>query len=281
MGEGRPSDKYADRIAESVDLLRGNVRWTLIAFGAIATILLAGSQLSTIGHFEWNSARFLIGLVAAAVALGAAALAVNSALAVAYAGYTELETLSQEDIDFINANLPLLEGYSNVGALKHAYAQAINDRFSAFNAPKKEAAVIAGHERWYHYIDSLVDKVLSYVRYNRIRVESDRSRRKIFWASLIAGFSLIVFAWAANPPAEAPSKVTQDPPMGAGLEFTAEGKTMLASTLGLSCVSNAKIGVILLGMTDGKLDMVSVKSGDCPVARFTVTPEIGHLLAAP
>lgn len=75
--------------------------------------------------------------------------------------------------------------------------------------------------------------------------------------------------------------MTQNPPVGAGLEFTAEGKTMLASTLGLSCVSNVKIGVIMLGMTDGKLDMVSVQSGDCPVARFTVTPEIGHLVAAP
>jgi hypothetical protein len=279
--ESRPPDKYADRIAESVDLLRGNVRWTLLAFGAIAMTLLAGSQLSNLGHFEWYSIRFLIALTAAAVALAAAAYAVKSVLAVAYAGYTELDNLSQDDIDFINANRPLLEGYSSVDALKQAYNKAISDRYSAFNAMRRDAKVIAGHERWYQYIDRLVDKVLSYVRYNRIRIEADRSRRTLFSASLFAGFSLIIFAWAANPPGESRPKVAQNPPSPAGLELTAQGKTVLALTLGTACVGKAEIAVILLGMADGKLDIITVKSDDCPVARFTVTSEIGHLAAAP
>ena len=108
-GDSAKADKYESQLAQAVEHLRGNVKWTLIAFGAIGTTLLAGSQLSNLGKFQWTEPRLWVALLCALVALGVAAYAVRSALVVAYTGYVELNSLTDEDIAYVERNPALLK----------------------------------------------------------------------------------------------------------------------------------------------------------------------------
>jgi hypothetical protein len=124
-GSANPTpDQYETNVAQAVEYLRGNVKWTLIAFGAIGTTLLAGSQLSNIGRFEANEPRLWVGLVCALAALLAAAYAVNSAMKVAYAGYTEFFDLGEPQRNFVQRNPALLEGFDTVVAVALAYQKS-------------------------------------------------------------------------------------------------------------------------------------------------------------
>ena len=105
---GPAPDKYEKRSTEAVEYLRGNVRWTLVAFGAIGTTLLAGSQLSNIGKFGGGELRLWIAVAFALFALGAAAYAVRSALSpgVAYTGDVDIYDLKQADTDLFRNSTP-------------------------------------------------------------------------------------------------------------------------------------------------------------------------------
>src|SRR4029077_11575516 len=91
------SNKYDLRITQSVESLRNNAKWTLVAFGAIGTTLLAGSQLSSLGKFPLDDLRLWAALAFAGIALIAATLAVRSALQVANAGNVEIDHLKPGD----------------------------------------------------------------------------------------------------------------------------------------------------------------------------------------
>jgi hypothetical protein len=121
-------DRYETSVTQAVEYLRGNVKWTLIAFGAIGTTLLAGSQLSNIGKFQPNEFRLWFAIGCALAALLAAAYAVNSALKVAYAGYTEFFDLGEADRTFVQRNPGLSEGFDTVVALALAYQRCVTAR---------------------------------------------------------------------------------------------------------------------------------------------------------
>ncbi|MBI3704950.1 MAG: hypothetical protein HY244_14150 [Rhizobiales bacterium] len=273
------SDKYATRLTLAVEHLRGNVKWTLVAFGAIGTTLLAGSQLSNLGKFNYDEPRLWLALLCAMLALGAAAYAVRSASAVAYSGYTELYSLQQSDIEYIEHNNALLEGFANVDALKREYEKAIKTRHRNLMNPNSEPGALADDKIWYFYLDGLVDKVLSYIRYNRIQQQVDRSRTELAAASIVAAIGLVGFAWAANPSAEHATVVLKAPPSEARLALTSAGKTTLAPVLGAPCVALDRIEVIVLSVTTAGSEVITAKTKDCPVARFTLTDALGKLAA--
>ena len=269
------SDKYAARLTQAVEHLRGNVKWTLLAFGAIGTTLLAGSQLSNLGKFGYDEPRLWFALGCALLAMAASAYAVASALAVAYSGYTELYGLDEADIAYVQHNKALLEGFASVDALRREYEKATEKRHRHLMNPETDAGELADDKIWYFYLDGLVDKVLSYIRYNRIQQQVDRSRTQLTVASVVAALALIGFAWAANPSAEQPALVLRSPASQAKL--SASGKATLTPVLGADCAARATIDVIVLNVTTSGSEVVTLASKDCPVARFTLTSGMGKL----
>lgn len=270
-------DKYDDRLAQAVEHLRSNVKWTLIAFGAIGTTLLAGSQLSNIGKFAWDDTRLWLALAAALITLLAAAYAVRASLLVAFAGYTEFYDLSEDDIAYVQQNPALLEGFASVADLRAAYEQCIAERHATLTAAIKDPAAIHHYEIWFAYLDRLVDRVLAYIRFNRIRLQSAEARQQLFAASIIAAVFLIVFAWASNPVEEQKTTVLRGPPSSAQLTLSEAGKAAFSSALGAQCIAGAQLPVILLGVTGGKFDVVTLKTADCAVARLTIDDSLGQL----
>lgn len=270
-------DKYDARLTQAVDNLRGNVKWTLIAFGAIGTTLLAGSQLSNLGKFHIDEPRLWMALVFAVLALGAAAYAVRSTLVVAYTGYTELYSLEPADEAYVEKNKALLEGFGTVKALKDAYEDCIATRHGALTAADKDVDAITSNEIWFGYLDGLVDNVLSYIRYNRIRRQAERSRSELTGASIVAGAALVGFAWAANPGNERSIVVLKAPASEARLTLTESGKRTLAPVLGANCAALDHIDVVVLGVTTAGAEVLTLKTKDCPVARFSLTDAWGKL----
>ncbi|HWK95129.1 MAG TPA: hypothetical protein VNR39_06880 [Pseudolabrys sp.] len=274
-GDAVKVDKYDARLTQAVENLRSNAKWTLVAFGAIGTTLLAGSQLSSLGKFAYDEPRLWFALFCALVALGVAALAVRSTSAIAYSGYVELNNLEQADIDYAERNPALLEGFRSVADLKAAYEDAITDRHEGFFAGHT-ADELQNAENWYRYIDTLVDKVLSYIRYNKIRQQSERSRTDLTRASIAAAAALVGFAWAANPAGEQ-SLGVQTVPARATLNLTEAGRAALAPMLGGRCAALRDMGVVILGLTTSGPDIVTLGDSQCSPVRFTLTTALGSL----
>lgn len=216
----------------------------------------------------------------ALVALGAAAYAVRSALKVAYTGYTEFYGLAQADIDYIQSNRVLLEGFASFNDLKQAYEQCIRIRHREFIAPEKNLLALQSNEIWFGYLDGLVKKILSYVRYNNIRKQAELSRYQLTGASIAAGAALVGFAWAANPKSEPATVVLRAPTSEATLALTDVGKKTLLPLLGPSCTALDHVQVIILNVATTGSEVVSLKTKDCPLARFNINDTLGKLSAA-
>jgi|GEM_PF-229887 len=270
--------KYDIRLTKSVEDLRSNAKWTLLAFGAIGTTLLAGSQLSNLGKFGLSDPRLLVAVGCAIFAMVAATFAVWSALRVANTGYVEFYHLEPGDIEYVERNSALLEGFGTVRNLREAYDNAIRARHAAITAERVDEQTFNSAEIWFNYLDGLVDIVVSYIRYNRIRQEAERSRAQLIGSSVIAALSLLGFAWAANPGAEQPP-VLHSPASAAKLTLTAAGKTVLAPVIGEKCAALASIDVIVLNVTTSGSEVVTISNSDCPIARFTLTNAQGSLVS--
>lgn len=280
-GSANPTpDQYETNVAQAVEYLRGNVKWTLIAFGAIGTTLLAGSQLSNIGRFEANEPRLWVGLVCALAALLAAAYAVNSAMKVAYAGYTEFFDLGEPQRNFVQRNPALLEGFDTVVAVALAHQKSAALRHQELVADQPDPQNLTDNEIWFGYLNKLISKVVAYVRYDAIKQEAERSRRELKYASIVAGAALVGFGWAANPKTEQPIVLLKSPTSEASLTLTADGKAALAPLLGASCAALSQIKVIVLSVGAAESDVISLKTKDCALARFTVKDTLGKLSAS-
>jgi len=273
-------DKYEIQLTQAVDYLRGNVKWSLVAFGAIGTTLLAGSQLSNLGRFQIDEPRLWAAVLFAVLALGAASYAVRTAQAVAYTGHVEYSQLTQSDYDFIENNRPILEGFDSVAALRETYQRIIAQRYRALMTPGTPATVLESNEHWYAYLDSMNDKILAYIRYNRIRLQVDRSRTELTAASIVAAIGLVGFAWAANPAKDNPTILLKSPASEAALTLTEAGRTTLAPVLGKACTAQSHIEVIVLNVTATSTEVLSLKTKDCPLVRFTMNDALGKLAAA-
>ena len=275
---GAKPDKYETRLTQSVENFRSNAKWTLVAFSAIGTTLLAGSQLSSIGKFPLNEPRLWAAAAFAVVAMLAATAAVRSALKVANAGYVEFSNLSKADTDFIERENPaLLEGFETIENLKGWYALCIEKRFEVISQPAMDQAALANVERWFVYLDGLIDNIMSYIHFNKIRQQSEESRGQLIEASIFAAVALLGFAWAANPRIEQPVVVLSYPTPEATATLTDLGKKTLMPLLGTSCVALDRVPIIVLNVTTTGIDVVSMKSKDCALARFTLTDTLGRV----
>jgi hypothetical protein len=272
--------KYDLRLSQSVEDIRSNVKWTLVAFGAIGTTLLAGSQLSSLGKFALDEPRLWAALAFAMLALGAASFAVRSAQKVANAGYVEFYDLHPTDVQYVQRNAALLDGFATVDNLRAWYDNCVTARHAGLTDPADQET-IENNETWFNYLDGLVDTVVSYVRYNRIRQQSEQSRSRLTWASIVAAVALLGFAWAANPKADQPAIVVlKSPASEAALTLTELGKQTLAPILGADCVAHVPIAVIVLSVGGPESDVVSLKTKDCALARFTIKDTLGKLSAS-
>lgn len=192
-------------LAAGRDLIRSAAKWFITGIGAIGAVLVAGSQVSSLGALTVDSPRLWI--AAAGVVLGLAAVlvamwSVVDVLAgrlwtwddvVAACSESQPESLDRTEIrrrkfvrEWIAQNPSALGSYESVQHIKTEYDNAdpedehINDLTELMSELADKAATVDLDARWL------------------------RLRRTIAVGVAIGAIGVVVFAWAANPPKPPP-----------------------------------------------------------------------------
>ncbi len=282
----------ADPLTAGVDRIRDVAKWLIGAFAAVAAIMVAGSQLSSIGTLEvgW---RLLVAVIGGVAALSGAAWAIWLLTDVLLPEETTVANVLAEATDCksplartIAANPHLLLGYPDVAALDTAYKNARAEQARAQDlvnaSPNDQAALqqvdqAAGKaERLFARLRQLTTRAAFY----RQQQEFKDSRTQLYLAALLAAIGLGTFAWAANPPEDKKEDTAAPAPAVAApatvqIILNAEGKQTLTPLLGDACASQATgtgVKALAIAATATTVDLVIIPGGLCErPARFTLT----------
>jgi hypothetical protein len=142
-----------------------------------------------------------------------------------------------------------------------------------------ELEFVRGHLREYRTGVQLVAYLDVFLRTRqRFRVASFA----VLILSVFATFGFVVFAWAANPPADRIAAAPQLP-VDATLRLTSDGQDALGDQLGATCAATAAVDgirVIALSSSDQGIEVVVVATANCPEPRqLTVSAGNGTVTA--
>jgi Pentapeptide repeats (8 copies) len=186
-GTGSPSSLAAGR-----DLIRSAAKWFIAGLGAIGAVLVAGSQVSSLGALDPETGRLWIAVAGVAVGLGAVLFAMWAVVDIlasrqwTWDAVVRASTSSSSDgrpvRDWLAANPSALGGYTSVDDINVTYENADEED------PDLPALVAL--------MTAVTDKVAT--------VDLDRRWLRVRWR-IAAGVTfgaigILVFAWAANPP---------------------------------------------------------------------------------
>lgn len=273
----------ASALQTAADRIRETAKWLTVSFAALGAIMVAGSQLSSIGALEVGSDRFSAAVTGGIVAtLGALTILLAVAWTATNPAIT-LQSLAQKPpkgAEDVVSDRSLLEGYDNAEQVEDDYSTALNERKIAFAAhyadPEvvhlKTAAELADARAVHiHAIGSNLVAVASY------SALSHRWRVTVRWivlGALLSAFGLGVFAWAANPPEEAKASTAAAnvlaTPTPQVVKLTATGIKALQEKLGDNCKTAENINVLVLANTPSGPDVL-VETIDCARIRVVMT----------
>jgi hypothetical protein len=288
---------YAQGIAQ----LRLTARWMTGALAAVASVMVAGSQLSSIGKLSWNEdgGRLWAAIVAVVVAVLAVVLAIYLLTRAQMPGDSNLQSLAAAAKDpssklakAAQADPSFTRGRKDIDAF-------LKDLAAARRSFYERKAVLADREEDVLNADAAHlgdaeaarDKAAKYLALAEVRLDDLRKgqralseldvylniRRKfavtspgVLASALVAAGGFIVFAWAANPSdraAAAGDAIPQQPSL-ARLVLNASQATNLKHTLGADCAQAATrpggIPVIALSATKDEVEVVLIPSRSCP-----------------
>ncbi len=201
MPAGEQVSGSAD-LSASRELVRSAARWFIAGLGAIGVVLVAGSQLSSVGALSPGTLRFWLAI--AGVALGL--------LAILWAMWRVVDVLSPaqwafEDLvaawDASSAEPPTPRWWNR--RERRSVGRFLRDHptfLGGFDSPAAIAAVYeqssahrAGLDDLVDLMDDLLDKASTVDLHSRFTT----LRGQIAAGVLLGAAGIILFAWAANP----------------------------------------------------------------------------------
>jgi hypothetical protein len=247
----------SEAVAKGVDRVREAAKWLIGAFAAIGGVLIAGSQLSSLGGLEGG--RLLLAVLAAVLALVGLALAIWLVFDIMLPSQATLHDLVEAErrgdqgLGTIARDHPeLLQGYSKkVAGLQSSYRAALIQRRRALEGNYQTPPTVSDDEvlRANNRVTSIgyaVDAVLSVAVYLALdrKLRSQSRKWLLFAAALGTAVAIIGFVFAANPP--------QDDEAGgdttAGLQL--DGALLPNASLAGQDLSNANLEATTLSDAD-------------------------------
>lgn len=192
----------------AIDKLRDSARWLILAFAAIGVALAGSAPLSNLGQLKIDDWRLWIAVGAAVVGLGAIAAAIWAAVSVAEPITCDLPTLvqDQELAAMFAANWELLRGHGrSLAAFDAEYGDAREDYLEALQrlerdrTPKNIHDEAEAKKRLFD-LAPVVERISEEGLLIGARRKYRRALRSMFAAALLAGFAIVAFTWASNPP---------------------------------------------------------------------------------
>ncbi|QKJ20273.1 hypothetical protein [Microbacterium hominis] len=278
MGDAPAS---GDGIQAASDRIRETAKWLTVSFGAIGALLLAGTQLSSIGQLSAGSERLTVAVTGGVLAgLGTIAVLVASVL-VATTPVMSLSRLAHAKppvgTEAARTDRFLLMGYESVGTLQSAYQTAITERRTAieqYTGTQTDADRAAQARA--QTIDGIVTRLVQVAAHTNL----SRRWRNAVWpiciGAVVAAVGVILFVWAANPPEDAAGStltpgVLDDAKAGV-LTLTSLGQEALAEAL--DCEVDEPLEVLVLERDDAGAEVIVIARG-CEAVRALVTPAWG------
>lgn len=210
MPDAPPSPpQQPDQYAAAIDSCRGVLKWVLSTFGAIAAILVAGLQLTSVGQL--HGTRLVVSVVAFSVAFGSVFWIIMLAIRVlAPTGGTYSEFESGAAFHALRESLvrdqaPLRGKASSAEELAREYTESLKQEGEAYRI----AAADPSDENIHKYATATANRqslyptlmaITSFGVYLRVRELFDQTGTAIKFLVPVIAVAAVVFAYAANPP---------------------------------------------------------------------------------
>jgi len=268
----------------AADQIRQTAKWLTVSLASIAAVLVGGSQLSDLGALERGSDRMWIavGALTLAAVMTGAILACNVWVATTPAHTLAFLAGSKRKPGAVQQLLqdPLfLGGLSDVAELKEAFEQAFEEQNAAYAAAAPPvvltdqllAKITDANVKVTGYQQTAAG-LLSSVSYTWVAWRWQRAAWVLVGCGLLAAAGIALFAWAANPPANAKASTATpaqvDAPVAVSVMLTPAGQEALTKALG--CDAARPLKGLKLADTPAGPDLVIVRQDDgtCSPTRF-------------
>ncbi|HEY3970861.1 MAG TPA: hypothetical protein VGL79_05630, partial [Solirubrobacteraceae bacterium] len=177
----------AENVQTAIDRYRDLAKYLIGIFAATGALLVAGTQLSSIGELSWHDdrARLIASILGLAVAIAAVFWIIRRAVDV-----LRPIDLSLEQVSANNKLRTKIE--SEPGLLGGA------QKISVLAALVKNPSVTSKAQRdsWKRVVDGVVERA-AYLEMER---RFERALHEMIAAAVIGAIGITVLAWAANPP---------------------------------------------------------------------------------
>jgi hypothetical protein len=284
-----------------VDRIRDLAKWLLVALGAIAGVLLAGSKLSDIGatHGDGRVNALIgvgVGLFGAAIALGFIArvlLPIRLTLSDLENEVNAAKRAKERDGDhefkrwwrrlrwpvgeLVNEEGQVLSGYS-VETLKTARKDAADAERTARNAEPVVEETVRNAQENRRAIDEVVYEFLAYAL-------AEKVKRRMMWATgavavgaAFAAGGIVVFSVATHESDLASAGEVVPKRLNAVVvRLTSAGREELSDDLGRRC-EVGRLRALALGGPPSAIELITVPRSHCRAARLTLSPDIGSVV---
>ena len=238
-------------ITAAIDRYRTLAKWIIGVFAGVGALLVAGSQLSSLGKLslEDDLLRIVAAVVSLALALAAAVYVVRQALAVLRPVRTSFDDVLADSaltkrLEAQKEQLPF--GATTVEEVREIYSEALADP----NLTHEEK------EAW----QAGATQLLRQASYLKVEGRFDGAWTKMAWGAAVAAAAILVFAYAANPaePDAAGTAAVPPQPTAVSVTLTSAGSESLKGALGEECVAQDEFPAIAIGGTEQTPTLVSV-----------------------
>lgn len=249
-------------VQSAIDRYRDLAKYLITIFAAVGALLLAGTQLASIGDLSLKETPERVVAAAVGLVLGVAAVAVIVWLALRILEPVDMTLDSISDGSALAKQIeqrPLLLG----GARD---LQQVRENL--------ETTALSDEERDSWYV--VADQIVAYAAYLRTRARFEGAWRPMLGAAVAGVVGITAFSWGANPPEDAGSSPAVEPaPVAVRVSLTADGQDALADALGGHECAAAPFAALSIGGTQSEPTVVALPHATCKAAQFALPADWG------
>jgi hypothetical protein len=257
-GEIRPDP---GGVQSAIDRYRDLAKYLITIFAGVGALLVAGTQLASIGKlsFKDEPSRVIAVIAGLVLAVGAVAAAVGLALKVLRpVEMTFDQVISDAALRAkIEARTWLLSGANSL--------DEVRDNLTA--------STLTGSDRatWF----GVADDVVAHGAYLQTRATFEGTWWPLLGAGVLGALGIIAFTWGANPPDSTRSPVVEPAPVSVRVSLTAAGRDALADALGGKECASSPLEALVIGGTEAAPKVVTLPKAPCKTAQFVLSADWG------
>lgn len=249
-------------VQSAIDRYRDLAKYLITIFAGVGALLVAGTQLASIGDLSLDDdpGRVIAAAVGLALTIAAIAVVVGLALKVLRPVEMTLDDLAA-DAELraeIERRPSLLGGAGSLSEVRD------NLQTSALSEEDRES--------WF----AVADQIVGYAAYLRTRARFEGTWRPMLVAAIGGVIGITAFTWGANPPDDSTQAAALDPvPVPVRISLSTDGRDALADALGGESCATGAIAGLSIGGTATAPKVVVAPHGTCKAAQFVLASDWG------